>query len=306
MKHENVEKKGKEFKELVEKFSNKYIFPYSEGHLRDLAVSNNEVYIQEDLAFLKDISNNYCLGLDNNENIVYQRNYIDIKQFFDNIKKIVKEEENNTIELNFQTDNKCNVVVNQIDENNLFKPFIENNNGMFDNKVFFDAFTMLCQNIDNPDYYKRFREQVYNIKNNFENTPNSIINQESNYFKQLLPFLNFLVDNNLENVKNNFDKTMISFLSINNERILENLTIGAKIELAYSLLDYNQNFRDKIKKKNKPNNMLRDMKHLHFASEAKYYITEDGMTYTKSKFVCEVLHLKVKILKINEFINKLS
>jgi len=62
-------------------------------------------------------------------------------------------------------------------------------------------------------------------------------------------------------------------------------------------LDFNQNFRDKIKKKNKPSNMLRDI---------KYYITEDDMTYKKSKFVCEALHLKVKILKMNEFINKFS
>ncbi|MDQ7084075.1 MAG: hypothetical protein Q9M36_03710 [Sulfurovum sp.] len=106
-------------------------------------------------------------------------------------------------------------------------------------------------------------------------------------------------------MKNNFNKTMISFLSIDN-RVIEDLTMGAKIDLAYSVLDFNQNFRDKIKNKNKPSNMLRDMKHLYFATEAKYYITEDDMTYKKSKFVCEALHIKVKILKMNEFINKFN
>ena len=305
MKHEDIDKKGKEFKELVKKLSNKYIFPYAEGHLRDLAVSNNEVYIQEDLAFLKDISNNYCLGLDDNEKIICLQDYTDVKQFFSVIKEVVKEEENTTIELNFQTTNNYNIAVEQIDEKNLFKPLIEKNNGVLDNKVFADFIMMLSLNMNNPDYYKKFREEVYNIKKNFENTPNSILNQESNYFMKLLPFLNFIVENNLENVKNNFNKTVISFLSIDN-RVIENLTIGAKIDLVYSLLDFNQNFRDEINKKKKPSNILRDMKHLYFATQAKYYITEDTMTYKKSKFVCDFLHLKVKILKMDEFINKFS
>jgi len=44
MKHEHIDEikfiNGVEFKKLIENLSLKYIFPYSEAHLRDLSISN--------------------------------------------------------------------------------------------------------------------------------------------------------------------------------------------------------------------------------------------------------------------------
>jgi len=307
MKQETVlEKKsinGLEFKELVKKISNKYTFPYSEGHLKDLSISQ-EKYITEDLEFIKTISKNNILGFIDNEKIVIQKDYIDIKTFFNQLQESSKDELEQEINLDITSNTNYEITVNEMDENNLLKPFIEQNNGVLDDKVFSKFIMMMYQNINNPDLYKKFRIQVHQLKKNFESTTNTLIDKGSSYYSELIAFLSFMVENDMNNIKENFHKTMISFLNIDKKRIFEDLTIGAKIELAYSLLDYNQHFRDKINKKNRPTNMFRDIKHLHFASDAKYYITEDNTTYKKSKFVSEVLELNVKVLKMNELVNK--
>jgi len=308
IKHETViEKKyinGIEFKEQVEKLSNKYIFPYSEAHLKDLAISDKEDSIKEDLTFIEKISKNHVLGFIENEKIVIQQNYINVADFFNEIKKSVKEELNQTLDLNFETNNSYNILIDEMNNDDLLKPFIEQNNGVLDNQVFGNFLVKMYQEIDNPDYYKKFRIQVHQLKKKFDETPNTLLNQESNYYRELIPFLNFIIENDINKMKKDFQKTMIAFLNIDKKRKFENLTVSEKIELAYSLLDYNEHFRDKINKKNRPTNMFRDIKHLHFASDAKYYITEDDTTYKKSKFVAEVLGLNVKVLKMNEFISK--
>lgn len=308
IKHEAISEKkhinAVEFKKLIKKLSNKYIFPYSEAHLRDLAISNNEHYVNEDLKFIENISNNYVLGFIENEKIVIQKDYIDIKKFFDEIKLNIREELNRELVLDFKTNNSYSISIDEVSNDDLFKPFIEQNNGILDNEVFRDFIINMYQNIDNSDFYKKFRTQICQLKSKFENTTNTILDKNSNYYHELIPFLDFIIENDITKMKQNFHSAMISFLNIDKKRIFEDLTIGAKIELAYSLLDYNQHFRDKINNKNRPTNIMRDMKHLHYASDAKYYITEDIMTYKKSKFVSEVLGLKVKILKMSEFINK--
>lgn len=308
MKHqtivENKHINGVEFKALIEQLSNKYSFPYSEAHLKDLEISNNEDYIEEDLKFIKNISKNQVLGFIENEKIVIKQNYIDIRKFFDEIRISVQEELNQTLNFNFETNNSYNISINEMNNDDLLKPFIEQNNGILDNKVFGNFLIKMYQEIDNPDFYKKFRVQVNQIKMKFDKTSNTVLNKELNYYNELIPFLNFINENNINKMKKDFQNTMISFLNIDKRRRFENLTVGAKIELAYSLLDYNEHFKDKIDKRNRPTNMFRDTKHLHFASSANYYVTEDDTTYRKSKFVAEVLGLKVKVLKMDEFIIK--
>lgn len=312
MKHETIDIKksinGKEFRELIENISKKYLFPFSEGHLKDLLVSSNPAnmkYIKEDLNFLKEISKNHLLGLDENENCIPLKNHIDISTFFNDIKDNTdneKEEEELTVD--FKTTNSFEINLEQMENDSLYKSLIEQNNGILDNSVLNNFIFLMYEDINSPDFYKKFRLEVSNIKKSFQKTPNSILNQQSEYFKELVPFIDFLLEKNIKKIKSNFNETMVSFLNIDKKRTFEELTVGSKIELAYSLLDFNPNFRDKITRKNKPSNMFRDIKNLYFASQAKYYITEDDKTYIKSKLVCEVLDLKVKVLKMDEFIIK--
>lgn len=300
---------GRKFKELVEKISNKYAFPWSEGHLEDLLVSlknDNFDYIKEDLSFLKIFSNNYVVGIEEKKGLMVLKDLTKIEKQFNIIKERNKFFKNQELVLEFERADTFNIDISSLNPKHPYASFIKENNGVLDETVYRNFIMSMHQNRDNPDYYKKIRVFVESLKKEFKTIPNSVISQESDYFQELIPFLDFLITNNLEILKKDFEKTMIAFLNIDKKRIFNNLTVADKIQLAYSLLDYNQLFRDKINKKNKPSNMHRDITHLHFASNARYYVTEDTMTYKKSKFVCEVLGLTVKVLKMDEFINKFN
>ncbi|WP_133169619.1 hypothetical protein [Campylobacter blaseri] len=159
--------------------------------------------------------------------------------------------------------------------------------------------------IDDPKIYRDFRKNILSIKKYTKNN-NTVIDQNSEYFKKLIPFLDFIVNDNEKNIENDFLNTMKSFLHINNKRTLDKMNIFEKIELAYSLLDFNIHYKEKINQKNKPNNMHNDLKHFIHAHQSKYFVTEDKSTIKKAKLVVNALSLKVKILNIEEFVVKFS
>jgi hypothetical protein len=177
---------------------------------------------------------------------------------------------------------------------------LESNNENWDSGVMEKLISEVQNNIDTPEYYKRFRSEVSELKAKYSGTP-TILNQESDYFKRLIPFLDFLTTDDLTVLAGNFDKTLESFLSIDGRRV-EELTFPAKIELASSLLDFNPMFREKINNKNKPSNMWRDNEHLIFASHAKYFVTDDKRLFKKAKFVYDVLSLNVEVLSPTDFV----
>lgn len=296
---------GKQFEKLIEKLSyKKYAFPASEGHLRDLKVSYSpdNIYYKEDLEYLNKISNGYVLALTEDEKLELIQNQVDLTIFFQEL----IDEIDPKVDFTYSGETRIEIAMDQLSDDSLLKPFIAENNGVLDSSVMAAFLSHKYENIDNPDYYKRWRHEVSRIKKMFSSTKNSVIDQQSSYFKSLIPFLDFLLEDDIQKIEDNFKETILSFLNIDGKRNFDTMTLGEKIELAYSLLDYNPNFRDKINKKNKPTNMFRDIKNLFFASEAKYYITEDNMTYKKAKFVCKVLELPVKVLKMDEFMNRFN
>lgn len=310
IKHKNkIEKKlidGEKFGTLIENIRNRYIFPFSEAHLRDLSISKEEYY-DEDLKFLSKLSDDYVLGFLSEEKIIYKKHQ-NIKNFFlETIEEQKKEkEEVENMEMEYYMPTSFDIDVDKIPKEYIMKDFLKENNGVLDTKVIPSLLNHLKENMDNPKIYKQFRNSVTMIKKMIEINSNTVIDQKSRYFKKIIPFLDFILMDNIEIIKKDFIDIMKSFLAINDSRIYEAMPTGAKIELAYSLLDYNPNFRDSIDKKNRLYNILRDLKHFHFASHAKYYITEDEMTYKKSKFVSVVLGLKVKVLSMDELIKKIE
>lgn len=311
IKHKiKIEKKsidGEKFGALVEKLKKIYIFPFSEAHLRDLSISKEE-YHEENLNYLSNYSNNSILGFLNENIVVIPITKNEINNFFIDIIKIQKEEQDNleNKDLDYFMSNSFQIDLNKINKHSILKPYLENNKGILDSNMMNNFFLDCRQNMNNPKFYKLFRTEVSKLKKNFELNSNTVINQQSQYFKDLKPFLDFILMDDIELMKKNFSEIIKSFLKINNERTFESMTIGAKIDLVYSLIDYNPNFRDEIDKKNKPFNILRDIKHLHFASQSKYYVTGDDTSYKKSKFVVEVLDLKTKVLTMSELINKID
>lgn len=308
IKHKRNE--GNELAELISKIKYKYHFPFSEAHLKDLSHSQNN-YILEDLQYLKQLSENYCMSFDKNtEKMIPIKCPLDINFFFSDIVNHSRNEQKQLNQMNIiQNDllmqDAYAIDLNKITDNNLFKSLIQKNNGILNTKLLNTFFHFLKENIDKPDCYKKFRSNVYNLIA-MVNEENTLLNQNPEYLKKLIPFFNFTIDDNITSIKKNFNHTVTAFLSIDNKRDFSLMKKGEKIELIYSLLDFNPLFRDKIDKRNKPNNMLRDLNHLFFASDADYYVTADGAAYKKSKFIAEVLNLKVNVMKVDEILLEFS
>lgn len=301
MKHSTVTNSidGVAFAELIKKLSKQYRFPFSEGHLTDLAVSlksENLALIKDDLKYLYELSAGYALGFDPNVNLVIINN-IDIFEFFERIATEVYNEPNFEI-----TGTSYPVDMEKLPKNDLYRPFLELNNGVMDVTVMEGFISKLWTSIDDPEFYKQLRDDVSNLKKRFACT-DTVLDQQSDYFKSTIPFLDFLVTDDLQILENNFHEAMRAFSSIDG-RSFDSFKQGKKIQQAYALLDYHPKFRDKINKKNRPSNIYRDIKNLIFASQEKYYITEDKSTYKKASFVCKALSLNVKILNMSEFSHK--
>lgn len=72
----------------------------------------------------------------------------------------------------------------------------------------------------------------------------------------------------------------------------------------YGLLDLHPKFHDKLKKnKNTLDNIVRDGNHAYYASEACYFVSEDGHTREKTQFLYDVYGIKTKVVSEAEFIN---
>lgn len=282
------------FKLFMQELKGKYLFPASEGHLRDLSASfkmENWPRIEEDLSFLAEISEGFMLAICPDEKIIAVK--ADVNAEFKKIINESKAQPNYTI-----TGDSYRVDMNKLSRESLFRPFLEKNNGVLDAVVMGNALEMVFDSMDDSDFYKRFRSEVESVRAVFGNQE-SIINIESIYFKNLEAIFKIWEISDAEDLMRNFNRILSSFLSING-RVLEDMKRGEKIEVAYSLLDYSPLFRDRVNKKNRPSNMHRDVKNLFFASDGKYYVTEDDATYKKSRFITRLLNLPVRVVKMDE------
>lgn len=297
MKHEQIVE-GKfdaiKFKSFIQSLKGKYVFPASEGHLKDLAATfkkANWSYIEEDLSYLNEISEGFMLGVLQDETLMPVKADIN-----DEFNKIVNERETEP-EFSVQG-GSYQVDMDKLSQESLFRPYLEKSNGTLDAAVMHSFLQMMWDSIDDPDIYKLLRKEVELLHKTVPNQ-DTIINKESPYFKMIEPFFDIGKINNLDELKDKYGEIQSSFLAIDG-RSIESLTKGQKIQNAYALLDFSPLFRDKVNKKNRPSNMRRDLKNLFFASDAKYYVTEDDATYKKSKFVARTLGLPVRVVKMDE------
>ncbi|WP_043008017.1 hypothetical protein [Comamonas testosteroni] len=283
-----------EFKSFLQHLKSRYVFPASEGHLKDLSATfkkENLPYIEEDLSFLNEISGGFMLGMRPDESLIPVE--ADIKAEFE---KVLNESE---VDLEFSIKGgSYQVDMDKLSRKSLFRPFLEQNNGVLDATVMYDFLQMMWDSMDDPDVYKTLRNEVESLHKTFP-SQDTLINKESSYFKRIEAFFDIGKINSIDDLEEKFERIQSSFLAIDGRR-LESMTKGQKIENAYALLDFSPLFRDKINKKNRPSNMYRDLKNFFFASDAKYYVTEDDATYKKSKFVARLLGLPVRVVKMDE------
>ncbi len=301
MKHSTVEFaiNGPDFFNLVKVLSKKYRFPFSVGHLRDLAVSfhpNNQENIDTDLKYLNTISQGYALDFIPEDEILLIKD-VDI---YNSFKVIISEhQEEPEFKINGES---YSVDMHAVSKDHLFKPFLENSGGILNSDVMSQFINNLWLCRDDSDFYKKFRQQVSEVNSKFE-CGNTVLSKESDYYKRLIPLLEFLSAENPEGYIGNFEDVIKSFCSING-RCFYKMTVADKIQITYMILDFHPKFRDKMTKKNRPSNVERDCNNFYFASQAKYFVTEDSSTFKKASFVRKALSLRVKVTSMSDFMAK--
>lgn len=260
MKHSTIAPSihGPDFRAQVKRLSKRFKFPFSEGHLRDLAKSfnqNNKENVDLDLAFLKEIANGYALGVEDQTEKIHLIEDVNINEFFNGIVAEIQSEPTFNI-----SGESYSIDMESLPRNDLLRPFLENNNGNLDATVMTEFLQNLWQKKDDPEFYRSFRDQVAKIKENFEKRE-TVIDKNSKYFNEILPLLEFLTAKDPESYIPDFHLIIHSFCAIN-KRNHATLKMGEKIELAYMVLDFHPSYREKIDKKNKPSNVGRDCKNL--------------------------------------------
>ncbi|MFA0308524.1 hypothetical protein AB4543_21800 [Vibrio splendidus] len=293
---------AEQFNLFVNSYKNKFSFPISEGHLRDLSATYNEEtkkYVEEDLSFIRKMSNGLMLGVSHDESEI-RPIPADIQDQF----RIILNEVHEDSTIKVTGGGSHRIDMSKLSKNSLFRPHLEKNGGIMNDDVMEKTLLDMLDNIDNPDSYKQLRSEV-SILQDVINDNDVLLSKDSPYFKKIEAVFKVGQINDLAYLRENFDKIFDSFLAIDGRK-RSNLSTGKLIETAYMLLDFTPLFRDRINKKNRPSNMHRDIKNFYFASHAKFYVTEDDATYKKSKFVAKFLGLKVKVVKMDELRHRLT
>lgn len=81
----------------------------------------------------------------------------------------------------------------------------------------------------------------------------------------------------------------------------DKLDLADVMVVSYCLLDLHGDYREKLKKKITFDNIYRDGKNIWYASQAKYFITEDEATRKKAKFIYKAFKKDVKVWSMEEF-----
>ncbi|WP_322053667.1 hypothetical protein [Paraburkholderia bannensis] len=296
---------------LIKRLSKKYRIPYSEAHLRDLASGFSDKtrkYVYDDLEFLPDITKSDAIVFLRNEQNgqdsigIQPRN---CKEDFASILSEIKNEENIDIKFFPSGGVGFSVDISMLDQEDVFLESLKNNNGELNSSVISQVLQELWDNQNNPDFYKRFRRQVQKVVEHLEARPNTLINESTTARSELAQFFKYLSLEKEEEIEEIFLPALAAFAKLSG-RDFERLSTGEKMDLAYSLLDFQPIFSEKVNKKNRPSNQLRDLKHFLSAANARIFVTEDAGSLGKSRLVIRALGMRVKALNVSEFIARFS
>lgn len=284
-------------KELVTSLS-KYVFPYSEAHLVDLTRNykkEHDLLINKDLDNINDLTKGKVLGW---QDKVMAIGSTDIKDFF--YKDVLPKSLEEYIIKVDPTEYKSSIDLKRLDSNHPMRPELENNNGNLDADTYEKINQRMMDNIftDNK-MYKNMRDYIKRMDVPYEN----LIPFASDEAIAKIKYYFSCLDKDKDYLQRNFTYILDCFLTLSNKTLNE-ISIDEKIEIGYGILDFFTVFSEKLKGNNKLLNITNDIKHLIFAKEAEYFITEDNASYEKTKFLFNVLDIKTKVCKINEFVNR--
>ncbi len=289
------------FSELIKKLSKKYKTPFSEGHLADLLISyseKNKEKVDSDLNFLNKISQSTFVKVVDSS---VEFHNIDPRMGFYQYMKEIDSIKNEPFSMSVVGE-KVDIDTSKINQDELLGKHIIDNNGQLDAKTYNNFLLEMMEKMDEPAYYKSFREEVINLKTTFSKR-DTVLDQDSDDFSKILPLLDFTLEVDENKIESSLYEIGCVFSYINREKF-ENKPLLEKVKILYQALDFNFHLKEKVNNKNKPSNIHRDGLNLIHALHAKYYITEDKNTKLKSKLVLSALSHKLEVLNMQEFMYK--
>ena len=299
---------------LIKKLKSIYIFPYSEGHIKDRAnkySGEHREQVEKDFAFAETINDRYLLipnSMISDSNVAKGMSEIVIAkqsmlEYFDAFIDRPKGEFTNTNSVQFE-----NFTINkeEINEDNPFYEFLANHGWEMNPSnlnVFLDE--MLHFIFDDVSIYKKFRSYVKKLDSE------KILNQPMEFNARVLtdrllyymcPMLDSM-DDDEEKLSGKWKGICHRWFSMSGS----NITEEQLLKEGYALLDFHPLFNDKLKKgKNTLDNIIRDGSHCYYASRAKYFVSEDDKTRKKVKFMYKAFGIKTRVCSEEEFLKNVS
>lgn len=272
--------------EIITKIKSKYAFPFCEAHFKDLAQSyseNNKDLVNSDLEFLKNISGEIVLGMDENNKFIMTRHSV-----YDMFNGIISEKEcKPSISPNINPQLSFNVDMEKLDINHPLKDMLQNSNGVYTPGILANWMNELFDKFfDEIDDYKKLRNYIPKLKQDIINNCGKGI--DTQYEKKLLnhinPFLDSITIDDENKLATIWKDVVYEWITMKYDKNT-NINPGELLTTGYSLLDLHPLFREKLKKKNKLSNIVRDSKMILYASESKYFVTEDKNSRKKAEFL---------------------
>ena len=293
------EELDKSVKEIVIRTRSKYVYPFSEAHLRDRVHKYKPEHrekVEDDLSFVEDISGGYCLAYRPDKRWIQP-----IKWPITEVFEQVMSSQNKPLDLSavypdmmpFEVNN------NELEMDELLSEFLSeekvvldrNSMGEFVERIFWGCF-------DSKATYNTVRKQEWQRRQSKEER---CINDV--YFnitqKKLEKLISCYETTDVEFIIENWKNAIIDAISIHYPK--QEISGEGLISCAYCMLDWHPMFRDKLGKKNTFSNIVRDAKHVWYASQAHMFVTEDEHTRKKCEVLYKTFGIKTKVLSMQEF-----
>lgn len=289
---------------LVQRLSTKYLFPYSEGHIKDVAnkyTPDKRDYVVSDLAFAESINHQECIGYGyKGSELVFDSQYKPMLEFFDEY--VNNKEQRGAVASHEIKIAPFRVDMSQINEDHPLYDFLFSNNGIMDMKkfeVYLDS--MFDELFKGTSFYQKLRKHIEKL--NDQDLFNMGMSVDARlildrYLYFIYPFLSSF-DDTEEQLARKWQGIVYNYLKMNKANPL----IEMQLIHGYSLLDMHPKFREKLRKnKNTLDNIVRDGTHCFYASKARYFVSEDDVTREKTAFIYKAYGIRTKVVSEEEFL----
>ncbi|MCW3085114.1 MAG: hypothetical protein JWP12_2480 [Bacteroidetes bacterium] len=283
---------------IIQNNKNKLLFPYSPAHLRDLQRGFNKTeksnaYIYDDLLFLEEISQNYCLYVDSKDkNVRYD--IINATEYFDVI--TVEKEKDYTFDELFTLDSdnsfltKFKTISTGIDINSIPDKY-NKVKSMFANLSEENNIYSLMKDIHNITSSPEAMEKAYKSARNLAIEGMKINGQQKQWES---PF------DSIENILAKAPKKQTF-----HQKVEESLKIANK-DKELTRFDYFTNYYISLDTygyygDDKFPNLIDDAIHAFYGAFCEFFVTKDDNTYHKTKAVYEKLKIGTIVCKPDEF-----